>query len=60
MNFKKQDKQNQPIEGISNKHLIVGVDIAQQFQVARVINYRGIIVEDPLTFENSENGFDRL
>ncbi|WP_142353976.1 IS110 family transposase, partial [Fredinandcohnia onubensis] len=28
--------------------------------VARAINYRGIIVGDPLTFENSEVGFKRL
>ncbi len=55
-----QDKQNQLIERISDTHLIVGVDIAQQFHVARAINYRGIIVGDPLTFENSEVGFERL
>ncbi|RFB09207.1 IS110 family transposase [Bacillus sp. HNG] len=60
MNFKMQDKQNQLIERISDKHLIVGVDIAQQFHVARAINYRGIIVGDPLTFENSEVGFKSL
>jgi transposase len=60
MNFKMQDKQNQLIERISDKHLIVGVDIAQQFHVARAINYRGIIVGDPLTFENNEMGFNRL
>ncbi|MEH7238100.1 IS110 family transposase [Bacillus sp. JJ1562] len=60
MNFKMQDKQNQLIERISDKHLIVGVDIAQQFHVARAINYRGIIVGDPLTFENNEKGFKRL
>ncbi|MEH7383064.1 IS110 family transposase [Bacillus sp. JJ1533] len=60
MNFKMQDKQNQLIERISDKHLIVGVDIAQQFHVARAINYRGIIVGDPLTIENSEVGFKRL
>jgi transposase len=60
MNFKMQDKQNQLIERISDKHLIVGVDIAQQFHVARAINYRGIIVGDPLTFENNEVGFARL
>ncbi|KAA0542159.1 IS110 family transposase [Bacillus sp. BGMRC 2118] len=60
MNFKMQDKQNQLIERISDKHLIVGVDIAQQFHVARAINYRGIIVGEPLTFENSEIGFKRL
>ncbi|MGN7942096.1 IS110 family transposase [Virgibacillus sp. 6R] len=60
MNFKMQNKQNQLIERISSNHLIVGVDIAQQFHVARAVNYRGIIVGDPLTFENNEEGFMKL
>ncbi|WP_078557131.1 IS110 family transposase [Bacillus alkalicellulosilyticus] len=60
MKFKMQDKQNQLIERISDKHLVVGVDIAQQTHVARAVNYRGIVVGDPLTFENNENGFARL
>src|SRR3954463_10802923 len=57
MKFKMQDKQNQLIERISDKHLVVGVDIAQQFHVARAVNFRGIIVGDPLTFNNNEDGF---
>lgn len=60
MNFKMQDKQNQLIERISDTHLIVGVDIAQQLHVARAVNFRGIIVGDPLTFENNEEGFVKL
>ncbi|MEK4534544.1 IS110 family transposase [Peribacillus sp. FSL K6-1552] len=60
MNFKMQDKQNQLIERISDRHLVVGVDIAQQFHVARAVNYRGIVVGDPLTFENNEEGFNRF
>jgi transposase len=60
MNFKMQDKQNQLIERISDTHLIVGVDIAQQLHVARAVNYRGIVVGDPLIFENNEGGFLRL
>jgi transposase len=55
-----QDKQNQLIERISIKHLIVGIDIAQQFHVARAVNFRGIVIGDPLTFENNEDGFARL
>ena len=39
MNFKMQDKQNQLIERITDRHLVVGVDIAQQFHVARAVNY---------------------
>ncbi|MEH7304131.1 IS110 family transposase [Neobacillus drentensis] len=60
MNFKLQDKQNQLIERISDTHLIVGVDIAQQLHVARAVNFRGIVVGDPLTFENNEEGFVKL
>ncbi|MBT2647605.1 IS110 family transposase [Bacillus sp. ISL-34] len=60
MKFKMQDKQNQLIERISDKHLVVGVDIAQHLHVARAVNFRGIVVGDPLTFENNEDGFARL
>jgi len=60
MKFKMQDKQNQLIERISVKHLVVGVDIAQQLHVARAVNFRGIVVGDPLAFENNEEGFVRL
>jgi len=60
MKFKMQDKQNQLIERISDKHLVVGVDIAQQLHVARAVNFRGIVVGDPLTFVNNEEGFATL
>src|SRR5690625_2251508 len=60
MKFKMKDKQNQLIERISDQHLVVGVDIAQQFHVARAVNFRGIVIGDPLIFENGENGFARL
>jgi hypothetical protein len=60
MNFKMQDKQNQLIERISDTHLIVGVDIAQQLHVASAVNFRGIVVGDPLIFENNEEGFVNL
>jgi len=60
MKFKMQNKQNQLIERISVKHLVVGVDIAQHFHVARAVNFRGIVVGDPLTFKNNEEGFTSL
>jgi transposase len=60
MKFKMQNKQNQLIERISVKHLVVGVDIAQHFHVARAVNFRGIVVGDPLTFKNDEEGFTSL
>ena len=36
------------------------MDIAQQLHVARAVNFRGIVVGDPLTFENNEEGFTKL
>jgi transposase len=60
MKFKMQNKQNQLIERISVKHLVIGVDIAQQLHVARAVNFRGIVVGDPLTFKNNEEGFASL
>ncbi len=60
MKFKMEDKQNQLIERISDRHLIVGVDIAQQVHVARAVNFRGIIIGNPLSFENNEEGFAKL
>ncbi|MDP1422158.1 IS110 family transposase [Peribacillus simplex] len=60
MNFKMQNKQNQLIERITDQHLVVGVDIAQHVHVARAVNYRGIVVGKPLSFENNEEGFTRL
>ncbi|WJE47045.1 IS110 family transposase [Peribacillus frigoritolerans] len=60
MNFKMQNKQNQLIERITPQHLVVGVDIAQHVHVARAVNFRGIVVGKPLSFENNEEGFTRL
>ena len=60
MNFKMQNKQNQLIERITNRHLVVGIDIAQQCHVARAVNYRGIVVGHPLTFENNDEGFTKF
>ncbi|MFY0783124.1 IS110 family transposase [Peribacillus simplex] len=60
MNFKMQNKQNQLIERITDQHLVVGVDIAQHVHVARAVNYRGIVVGKPLSFENNEEGFTQL
>ncbi|OIK13415.1 hypothetical protein BIV60_14155 [Bacillus sp. MUM 116] len=60
MKFKMQNKQNQLIERISVNHLVVGVHIAQQFHVARAVNFRGIVVGDPLTFKNNDEGFSIL
>src|SRR5690625_2781341 len=60
MKYKMQDKQNQLIERISDQHLVIGVDIAQQFHVARAVNYRGLVIGKPITFENDEIGFTKF
>ncbi|MBN3523652.1 IS110 family transposase [Paenibacillus apiarius] len=60
MKFKSQDKQNQLIEKITAQHLVVGIDIAQQMHVARAVNFRGIVVGNPLSFSNDEEGFHSL
>jgi transposase len=60
MKYKMQDKQNQLIERITERHLVVGVDIAQQVHVARAVNYRGVVVGNSISFENNEEGFTRL
>ncbi|CAH0227258.1 hypothetical protein SRABI80_02431 [Peribacillus frigoritolerans] len=36
MNFKMQNKQNQLIERITNRHLVVGIDIAQHESIKMV------------------------
>src|SRR5690625_4771054 len=60
MKYKMQDKQNQLIERISDQHLVIGVDIAQQFHVARAVNYRGLVIGKPITFENDEIVFTKF
>ncbi|WP_409344806.1 IS110 family transposase [Paenibacillus sp. MBLB4367] len=60
MKFKSQARQNQLIENITSSHLVVGIDIAQQLHVARAVNFRGIIVGEPLSFTNDEDGFCSL
>jgi transposase len=60
MKFKSQDKQNQLIEKITAQHLVVGIDIAQQTHVARAVNFRGIVIDNPLSFSNDEEGFQIL
>ncbi|MFB9973611.1 IS110 family transposase [Allobacillus sp. SKP2-8] len=60
MNYKMQDKQNQLIRRITDKHIVIGVDIAQEIHVARAVDFRGIAVGKSLSFENNERGFKEL
>lgn len=60
MKFKAQAKQNQLLERISTRHLVVGIDIAQQSHVALSVNFRGILLGTPLHFSNDDAGFNQL
>uniref|UniRef100_UPI0016489424 hypothetical protein n=1 Tax=Paenibacillus cremeus TaxID=2163881 RepID=UPI0016489424 len=51
MKFKQNDAQNQRIEHITSNHLVVGVDIAKETQVARAVTYRGIEIGRPCSFK---------
>jgi transposase len=60
MKFKQREAQNQRIAHISTHHLLIGIDIAKEQHVASAVNYRGIEIGRPLTFQNSEEGLKKL
>ncbi|EOW8912850.1 IS110 family transposase [Listeria monocytogenes] len=53
-------KQNEKILQLTEKTLIVGIDIAKHKHVARAQDFRGIQFGKALTFGNSEPGFQSL
>lgn len=57
MKFKQRDAQNQRIESITENHLVIGIDVAKEIQVARAVTYRGIEVGKPCSFTNDLDGF---
>ncbi|NHN35639.1 IS110 family transposase [Paenibacillus agricola] len=60
MKFKQHEAQNQRIERITSHHLVVGIDIAKETQVARAVTYRGIELGKPCPFKNDAYGFQKL
>jgi transposase len=52
--------QNAKLKRIKDDTLIVGIDIAKRTHVARAIDWRGVELGKPLTFENNANGFQSL
>ncbi|MFC5450020.1 hypothetical protein [Paenibacillus aestuarii] len=60
MKFKQNDVQNQRIEHITSYHLVVGIDIAKETQVARTVTFRGIELGRPCSFKNDDVGFQKL
>jgi transposase len=57
-------KQNEKISQVTEKTLVVGVDIAKETHYARAFNYRGLEVRDGyrkvLKFKNDSGGFAEL
>ncbi|MGI6491334.1 MAG: hypothetical protein ACOX0T_02765 [Pelotomaculum sp.] len=47
-----KNRNNQKLEAITPKTLIIGVDIAKQTQWARFVNYRGLEIGKALKFQN--------
>jgi len=56
MKHNQSSKQNQRIERITEKTLIIGTDIAKNNHVASAFNYRGIELGKRCLFQNDENG----
>ncbi len=51
---------NAKIQRITEGTLVVGVDIAKHTHVARSVDWRGIELGKPFTFENTRTGLQRL
>ncbi|MBU3114796.1 IS110 family transposase [Clostridium lacusfryxellense] len=49
--------QNEKIMSITENTLVIGIDIAKQFQYARAFDYRGIELSKVKSFENTADGF---
>ncbi|MCH4891427.1 IS110 family transposase [Acidaminobacter sp. JC074] len=56
MNYSKAEKLNQ----ITDKTLIVGIDVSKNFHVARAQDFRGIEFGKSITFNNNHIGFTEL
>ena len=54
MNYKQNDK----ILQVTEKTLVIGVDIAKETQFCRAFNYRGIELDKVYWFSNDRSGFD--
>jgi transposase len=55
-----KNRNNQKLEAITPKTLIVGVDIAKETQWARFVDYRGIELGKALKFQNNKTGFETI
>ncbi len=60
MKVKYEDRQKQKVIAITTDTLIVGVDIAKNYQWARFVDFRGIEHDRALKFKNSKGGFETI
>ena len=57
----KSNTQNAKITAITEKTLIVGIDVGSETHYARAFSWRGFeFSRKPLEFSNSEEGFETL
>ena len=57
----KSNTQNAKIEAITEKTLVLGIDVGSEMHYARAFDYRGIeYTKKPFKFSNTEAGFMSL
>lgn len=60
MKVKYEDRLKQKVIAITTDTLVVGVDIAKNYQWARFVDFRGIEHDRALKFKNSKGGFETI
>ena len=60
MKIKYEDRLKQKVIAITTDTLVVGVDIAKNYQWARFVDFRGIEYDRALKFKNSRGGFKTI
>lgn len=60
MKVKCEDRLKQKLLAITTDTLVVGVDIAKNYQWARFVDFRGIEHDRALKFKNSKGGFETI
>ena len=60
MKVKYEDRQKQKVIAITTDTLVVGVDIAKNYQWTRFVDFRGIEHDRALKFKNSRGGFETI
>ncbi len=60
MKVKYEDRLKQKVIAITTDTLVVGVDIAKNYQWARFVDFRGIEHDHALKFKNSKSGFETI